>query len=136
MNSTGPIPQPNIRYYNIEDWMASYKDSLMPPFQVRPVIVFTADLDFIEFAKRNNYFVPIKISGTGLYDGEHFATVDNFYQTPNICKLYGKQKYTLTVQTVWRSFPFKLGKFELLRGIIIPQSILKLAETPRIILPC
>jgi hypothetical protein len=135
MSSTGSF-QPKQKGYLIEDWMASYEDIILPPFQVRPVAVFTSDLNFIEYAKRNNYFVAVRITGSGMYDGEHFATVDNFHKTPNICKLYGPMKYTLTLQAVWRGYPFKTGKIELLTGIVIPKSILFKAEQNRVIYQC
>jgi hypothetical protein len=124
--------------YIIEDWNPTFNDKELPPFNVNPVITFTPTLEFLEFARRNNYFIAIEVTGTGSewHDGPAFGIVDNASivncNLSNSLFGYSGTKYSVTLQSPWFGYPIKSnGKFRVLSGMVIPKEIEFKVNKPR-----
>lgn len=76
---------------------------------LRPVVYIQPDLNFLEFAKANNFAIICEISGTNTrYDGvQAHGVVDKSCSVPN-CRpnFYNKTGlYVITLDTTWYTYP-------------------------------
>ena len=79
----------------------------------RPAIYVEPTAEFLDYAERNDYMVPLSITGTGSdYDGTIFiGTVDKSSVVPNCRPNFynATDLYVVTLHTFWYGYPHSLG---------------------------
>jgi hypothetical protein len=79
----------------------------------KPLIYIEPTLEFLDFVKRSNNFIKVRIANTGsdYDDKEYFAIVDKSAFLPS-CRpnFYNKTGwYTLTLRSFWNGYPQSNG---------------------------
>lgn len=102
--------KPGIKY-SIKRWDPIIFPGNVEPF---PVIYIKPDKKFIDFAKRNNYNIFVRIENTGkIYDGKAMVgIVDSAANVPNYRPNFynDTEYYVIILYAQWRGYPFpKMG---------------------------
>ena len=95
---------------------------------LQPMLYFTADIDFKNYANQNNNLIRVDVEDTQYYTGKGiFAKVDESSLLPNCRPNFSAvTNYSvLVLQIPWCNHPQKLGTFKLNKGVIAPPSVHK-----------
>lgn len=107
--------------YDIARWDAVIpKDNTFP----LPMLYIKADEQFLKYAKENNYYVLLTISGTGLYDYQTTGVIDSSGYYPNYRPYFfnATKYFVITIMGDWKGYPENNGKV-LLQGIEGPDAV-------------
>jgi hypothetical protein len=71
----------------------------------QPIIFIMPDMDFLEFAKNNNYILSVEINGTNtIYDGKTvLGSVNNSCFMPNFSAQ--THLYVIVLDCIWNGLP-------------------------------
>lgn len=119
--------------YEIQSWNSVIpKGSTFP----LPMIYIKPDSSFIDYAKKNNWQVLVKITDSDSpYEGnEFYATIDSSGYFPNFRPYFYNDKgyFTVTLLSQWRGYPKEKNGNAIIRGledVMVEASIP--TETPK-----
>lgn len=109
---------PSFNKFPVLSWDASYESHVDPPFEVRPVISFIPNVDFLEMAHRNNYFIPVLIKGTDIYDGIVWGVLNSNFHHKCTNRITDGKVYNITVRIEWKGYPYCNGTIEMINDHI------------------
>jgi hypothetical protein len=114
--------------YDIVRWDAVIpRDNTFP----LPMLYIKGDENFVKYAKENNNYVLVTISGTDIYDGEVTGVIASSGLFPDLRPYYFNEtgNFTIVIMRNWNGYPDNKGMV-LVQGVAGPDALVKPAPIP------